>query len=110
MGSKFIGLTIAVIHVFTDRKRNYWYLLICKNILILKRKNFCQHISVYQYVLYFVISVKEYQKLLQYEHYALYISSALIGYMQMTEKIKFIYINQLNQLDYTANGMAFTIK
>lgn len=40
----------------------------------------------------------------------MYISSVLIGYMQMTEKIKFIYINQLNQLDYTANAMAFTIK
>lgn len=42
----------------------------------------------------------------------MYISSVLIGYMQMTEKItgKFIYINQLNQLDYTANEMAFTIK
>lgn len=84
--------------------------LSAKPFWFLKEKSFCQHISVYQYVLYFVISVKEYQKLLQYEHYALYISSALIGYMQMTEKIKFIYINQLNQLDYTANGMAFTIK
>lgn len=70
------------------------------------------YISVYQYVLYFVINVKEYQKLFEYEHYAMYISSVLIGYMQMTEKItgKFIYINQLNQLDYTANEMAFTIK
>lgn len=101
---KFVGLIIAVI-LITDRKPNY--LLICKNILIPRRKKF---ISVYQYVLYFVINVEEYQKLFEYEHYAMYISSVLIGYMQMTEKIKFIYINQLNQLDYTANGMAFTIK
>lgn len=61
--------------------------------------------------MYFIsLSMSKNIKLFEYEHYAMYISSVLIGYMQMTEKIKFIYINQLNQLDYTANEMAFTIK
>lgn len=105
-----MGLITSIAVTFTDRKPNY--LLICawEHFDSKKNKFLPAYISVYQYVLYFVINVKEYQKLFEYEHYAMYISSVLIGYMQMTEKIKFIYINQLNQLDYTANEMAFTIK
>lgn len=94
-----MGLITGIAVTFTDRKPNY--LLICENILILRRTNSMYFIS---------LSMSKNIKLFEYEHYAMYISSVLIGYMQMTEKIKFIYINQLNQLDYTANKMAFTIK
>lgn len=94
-----MGLITGIAVTFTDRKPNY--LLICENILILRRTNSMYFIS---------LSMSKNIKLFEYEHYAMYISSVLIGYMQMTEKIKFIYINQLNQLDYTANEMAFTIK
>lgn len=103
-----MGLITGIAVTFTDRKPNY--LLICENILILRRTNFCRHIYLYTSMYFISLSMSKNIKLFEYEHYAMYISSVLIGYMQMTEKIKFIYINQLNQLDYTANEMAFTIK
>lgn len=93
-----MGLITSIAVTFTDRKPNY--LLICENILILRRTN-----SMYFISLSMSKNIKNFLNMS-----IMLCIYLLIGYMQMTEKIKFIYINQLNQLDYTANEMAFTIK
>lgn len=102
-----MGLITSIAVTFTDRKPNY--LLICENILILRRTNFCRHIYLYTSMYFISLSMSKNIKNFLNMSIMLCIY-LLIGYMQMTEKIKFIYINQLNQLDYTANEMAFTIK